>query len=139
MGRHRKNQPERSDLIEFIERVRQRNYQVSDYELFVELIDLFQKYISINKWDNKKPKDQLYLMWRDLEKLYEVQTKSDRFYQNPLRNYWFNKKLNKYRAKIKVDNKTIYLGYYDTPEEAHQAYLNAEKINQKENVQNENL
>jgi hypothetical protein len=129
MGRHRKIQPDRSDLIEFIERVRSRNYQVSDYELFVELIGLFQKYISLTKWDCKKPKEQLYLMFRDLEKLYDIQTKSDKFYENPLRNYWFNKKLNKYRAKIKVDGKTIYLGYYNTPEEAHQAYLIAEKMN----------
>jgi hypothetical protein len=135
MGRHKKIQPDRSDLIEFIERVRARNYQVSDYELFVELIGLFQKYISINKWDNKKPKDQLYLMWRDLEKLYEAQTIADNFHSNHLNKYWFNKKTRKYRSTIKVNNKTIYLGYYDTPEEAHEAYKYAEK---KIKIQNEN-
>jgi len=32
-------------------------------------------------------------------------------------------KYGKYHAQIKVDNKTIYLGCYDTEEEARQAYL----------------
>jgi hypothetical protein len=132
MGRHRKEQPDRSDLIEFVERIKKRNYQISDQELFIELIDLFQKYISISKWDTKKPKEQLYLMWRDLEKLYNVQKASDNFHSNPLIKYWFNKKIRKYRSTIKVNNKTIYLGYFDTTEEAHKAYLlYAEKI--KEN------
>lgn len=128
MGRHRKIQPDRSDLIQFVERVRERNYQVSDQELFVELIGLFQKYVSMTKWDNKKPREQLYLMFRDLEKLYEIQIKSNQFHSNHLNKYWFNKKTGKFRASIKVNNKKIYLGYFDTPEEAHEAYLYAEKI-----------
>tara|TARA_R110000868_G_scaffold63999_1_gene192616 strand:- start:229 stop:669 length:441 start_codon:yes stop_codon:yes gene_type:complete len=34
----------------------------------------------------------------------------------------------RYQAEIKVDNKKRYLGTYDTPEEAHQAYLDAKAI-----------
>lgn len=35
---------------------------------------------------------------------------------------------NKYRAMIGYNNKNIHLGLYNTPEEAHQAYLDAKKI-----------
>ena len=41
--------------------------------------------------------------------------------------YYFNKARKKYCAKIKVNNKRLYLGCYDTPEEARQAYLNAKQ------------
>jgi len=34
---------------------------------------------------------------------------------------------NKYEAKIMVNGKHIHLGYYNTPAEAHQAYLDAKK------------
>jgi hypothetical protein len=37
----------------------------------------------------------------------------------------FNKQKNKYAAQIKINYKTIYLGYYKTPEEAHAAYCAA--------------
>ena len=39
--------------------------------------------------------------------------------------YCFCKKTKKYKAQIKLNNKTIYLGLFNTKEEAHQAYLNA--------------
>ena len=38
------------------------------------------------------------------------------------------KKGKKFQAHIRINNKQIYLGYYDTEEEAHQAYLEAKKI-----------
>jgi len=34
----------------------------------------------------------------------------------------FHKKCNKWRARIKIDNKEFHLGYFDTPELAHMAY-----------------
>ena len=35
---------------------------------------------------------------------------------------------NKFRARITVNLKTVHLGYFDCPDEAHQAYLAAKKI-----------
>jgi hypothetical protein len=42
--------------------------------------------------------------------------------------YGFRKDRNKWRAKIKSDGKHIFLGYYETEEEARNAYLDAKKI-----------
>jgi len=42
--------------------------------------------------------------------------------------YYFDKKKNKYRAQIRVNGKTKHLGYFDTKEEAHNAYLKGKKI-----------
>ena len=37
--------------------------------------------------------------------------------------YYWNKKEQKYHAQIRINHKSIYLGIYDTPEEARDAYL----------------
>ncbi len=42
--------------------------------------------------------------------------------------YYLDKRRNKYQASIILNRKNIYLGYYDTEEEAHQAYLDAKRI-----------
>lgn len=39
----------------------------------------------------------------------------------------FYKNTGKYRANIKINKKGIHLGYYDTPEEAHQVYVDAKR------------
>ena len=41
--------------------------------------------------------------------------------------YYYHKQAKKYCARIKVNCKPIYLGLYDTPEDARQAYLNAKQ------------
>ena len=45
--------------------------------------------------------------------------------QNKLstKGYTWNKKLNKYKAQIRVNKKLIYLGLHETEEEAREAYL----------------
>jgi hypothetical protein len=40
----------------------------------------------------------------------------------------FDKNINKWKAKICVNYKQKHIGYYDTEEEAHQAYLKAKKL-----------
>lgn len=42
--------------------------------------------------------------------------------------YTWNKGSNKWRSQIKLNGKTIHLGYFNTEEEAHQSYLKAKKI-----------
>ena len=41
--------------------------------------------------------------------------------------YCWNKQKSKYQAQIGIDNKNIYLGYYDTEEDARNAYLEAKE------------
>tara|TARA_R110000822_G_scaffold253909_1_gene380342 strand:- start:279 stop:764 length:486 start_codon:yes stop_codon:yes gene_type:complete len=45
-----------------------------------------------------------------------------------VKGYTYVKRRNKYRAQIRINGKQIYLGHYDTTEEAREAYLNAKKI-----------
>tara|TARA_R110002111_G_scaffold257699_1_gene326163 strand:+ start:53 stop:538 length:486 start_codon:yes stop_codon:yes gene_type:complete len=42
--------------------------------------------------------------------------------------YYFHKPYNKYQARIQINNKIICLGYYDTQEEAREAYLKAKPL-----------
>jgi hypothetical protein len=42
--------------------------------------------------------------------------------------YSWHKQLKKWLARIKINNESIYLGVFDTEEEARQAYLDAKKI-----------
>jgi hypothetical protein len=41
--------------------------------------------------------------------------------------YYFNKEHNRWRAEIRLNNKTMLLGYYKTEEEARQSYLNGKE------------
>jgi len=41
--------------------------------------------------------------------------------------YYFNKAAKKYHSQIQINYKVKFLGHYDTPEEARQAYLNAKQ------------
>jgi hypothetical protein len=48
--------------------------------------------------------------------------------QEGVKGYHFKEKTNKYYSSIHVMNKTIYLGSFDTPEEASEAYQKARLI-----------
>ena len=45
-----------------------------------------------------------------------------------VKGYTFIKRMNKYEARITVNGKAIILGYFDTKEEARNAYLEGKKI-----------
>ena len=56
-----------------------------------------------------------------------VITQQENCFNTNAKGYCFNKQTNKYHAKICINGASIYLGYYDTEEEAHNVYLNAKE------------
>ena len=50
-------------------------------------------------------------------------TRSENRQNNNAKGYYLHKQSQKWHARIKVDKKSINLGYYDTEEEAREAYL----------------
>ncbi len=55
-------------------------------------------------------------------------TNQENCFNQKAKGYCWREKNKKYQAYIKINNKSINLGYFDIEEEAHQAYLNAKKI-----------
>lgn len=54
-------------------------------------------------------------------------TQQENTFNSVSKGYDFDKKEKKWRARIKINNKSIYLGRYDTEEDARQAYLEAKE------------
>jgi hypothetical protein len=52
---------------------------------------------------------------------------------------YFVEEMNKWRAKIQLNGKQEHIGYYDTEEEAHEAYLAKKRILHSHFVENEEL
>ena len=52
-----------------------------------------------------------------------VTNQQNQFNRHTAKGYYFDKERGKYKAQIQVDRKQNYIGSYDTPEEARQAYL----------------
>jgi hypothetical protein len=62
-----------------------------------------------------------------LNNLRIVTTQQNGFNRNA-KGFSFDKRCNKFMSSIKINQKTIYLGRFNTEEEARQAYLDAKKI-----------
>jgi hypothetical protein len=57
-----------------------------------------------------------------------ILNRSEQQHNREAKGYYFYKRIGKYMSRIQVHNKTIFLGYYDTEEEASKSYLDAKKI-----------
>ena len=63
-----------------------------------------------------------------IDNLREVTNQQNSFNRHKAKGYYFNKRDNNFRAQIKLNRKTIYIGAYDNEIDARQAYLDAKKI-----------
>ena len=59
--------------------------------------------------------------------LRNVSNQKNSFNRKKVKGYYWRKDIMKYRSYIKLNYKQIHIGYFDTEEEARQAYLNAKK------------
>jgi hypothetical protein len=64
----------------------------------------------------------------NIENLRKVTHQQNCFNITTAKGYTWNNKANKWQAKIKVNGKTIHLGYFDNEIDARQAYLNVKHI-----------
>ena len=76
-------------------------------------------HINGNKSDNR------------LSNLRVVNTQKNAFNRIKVKGYNYYKPTDKYKSQIKINGKQIHLGYFETENEARQAYLNAKKIYHK--------
>ena len=64
----------------------------------------------------------------NIENLRVVNSSENKQNRSKVKGYFWNKQCEKYQAVIKINQKGIYLGRYDTEEEAHEAYLKGKEI-----------
>ena len=63
-----------------------------------------------------------------IDNLRLVTHQQNQFNQTKKRGYCWEKRYKKWRAYIKLDGKLKHLGYFETEQDAHEAYLKAKKI-----------
>ena len=63
-----------------------------------------------------------------INNLREVTHQQNQYNQKNPKGCYLDKKTNKFQSKINFDGNEIYLGYFNTEQEARQAYLDAKKI-----------
>ena len=56
-----------------------------------------------------------------------IATKQENNWNTDAKGCYYDKKSGKWKACIGINRKRIHLGYYNTEEEAHEAYLEAKK------------
>ena len=83
-------------------------------------------------WDIKNPKliidhHDRNTQNNDISNLRDL-TQQENLFNTDAKGYYWDKQNNKYQARIQLNGKQIYLGLFETTEEAHQAYLNAKAI-----------
>lgn len=66
-----------------------------------------------------------------ISNLRSVSHQQNMFNIKNVKGYYFNKTNKNYQSYIKVDKKMIHLGVFNTPDEAHKAYLDAKKTYHK--------
>jgi hypothetical protein len=94
-----------------------KSHQFAYYWVHKKLANIID-HINGDKLDNR------------IENLRSVTNQQNTF-NTKAKGYYFNKTMRKYMAYIMLDYKQNNLGYYDTEEEARQAYLDAKKIYHK--------
>ena len=67
----------------------------------------------------------------NIDNLRIVTNQQNQWNQTKAKGYYWSKFHKKWRAVIGIDYKRLYLGYYTSEEEAHQAYVNAKLIYHK--------
>lgn len=63
----------------------------------------------------------------DVDNLRIVSNQQNQWNTEKRKGYYYEKAKRKYHARIRIDNKNMFLGLFSTEEEAHQAYLNAKQ------------
>jgi hypothetical protein len=62
-----------------------------------------------------------------ISNLRNVTHQQNQWNRKTAKGYYWDKNVKKWQAKIKLNNKTIYLGYFDKEEDARNAYLEAKE------------
>ena len=77
---------------------------------------IYNKHINHDKLNN------------NIENLRIVSYQQNQFNRSNVKGYYFHKQNKKYRAHIQLNKKEIHIGYYNTKEEAREAYLRAKQL-----------
>jgi hypothetical protein len=62
-----------------------------------------------------------------IENLRDVTTQQNQWNHTKAKGYSLNKKINKFQSRIKINGKLKHIGYFDTEQEARNAYLKAKE------------
>ena len=86
-------------------------------------------FLGLNIDDTKQHIDHIDVNRQNnnLENLRIVTQQQNNWNRTKAKGYCFNKIANKFQVRIMKDGKAIYLGLFETEEEARQAYLNAKQ------------